>query len=116
MNKQLLNEQIRFQAIAGLRPIGSLGTAYSLKEDDADSDYEDTLDSMGQPPISETSLASLFPGKDVGDMDNEFFMDLFEALGLYFMQNADQLSNMDAMGIAKHCTEAYKAVRGRSSN
>lgn len=112
MDKKLLNEQIRFQAIAGLRPIGSLGTAYSLNEDDADSDYVDT----NAPEISESTLTSLFPGVDKGDMDNYFFMDLFKALRQHFMQNAKTMPNVDAKAIAHHLSQAASALEGRSGN
>ena len=62
------------------------------------------------------SLLQMFPGVDKGEMDNDFFIDLFDALAAYFAENAEELSNMDAMGIARHCQEASRAIKGRSGN
>lgn len=62
------------------------------------------------------SLLQMFPRIDQGEMDNDFFIGLFDALAAYFAENAEELSNMDAMGIARHCQEASRAIKGRSGN
>ena len=71
----------------------------------------------GDDNITEAAdLKSMFPTVDKGEMDNDFFIDLFDALAAYFAENAEELSNIDAMGIARHCQEASRAIKGRSGN
>ena len=71
----------------------------------------------GDAPMTEAmDLKSMFPAVDQGEMDNDFFIDLFDALANYFAANADELTNMDAMGIANHCHQASKAIKGRSGD
>lgn len=62
------------------------------------------------------SLESLFPNVDKGDMDNDFFVNLFDALADYFVEHAEELTNMDAKKIAHHCIQASIAIRERTSN
>ena len=71
----------------------------------------------GDDTITEAAdLKSMFPTVDKGEMDNDFFIDLFDALGDYFVEHKEELTNMDAMSIANHLKMASRAVRGRSSN
>jgi hypothetical protein len=71
----------------------------------------------GDAPMAEAvDIKSMFPAVDQGEMDNDFFIDLFDSLAHYFAANADELDSMDAMGIANHCHQASKAIKGRSSN
>jgi len=78
--------------------------------------YNDTDDIENANLQEIASLQSMFPAVDQGEMDNDWFIDLFQSLAAYFKHNADDLTNMDAEGIARHCEEAAKAIRGRSGN
>ena len=100
MKKNTINEVARFQAIAGIQAVGS------LREDM-------TTNEAG---MGGKSLADFFPGVDKGDMDNSFFINLFDALDNYFEANAEELTNMDAKYLAHICRQASKVIKGRSGN
>lgn len=71
----------------------------------------------GDAPMTEAmDLKSMFPAVDQGEMDNDFFIDLFDALNNYFEANAEELTNMDAKYLAHLCRQASKVIKGRSGN
>ena len=78
--------------------------------------YNDTDDIENANLEEAVDLKSMFPQVDQGEMDNDFFIDLFDSLADYFASNADSLDNMNAMEIANHCHQASKAIQGRTGN
>lgn len=78
--------------------------------------YNDTDDMENMNLQEAVDLKSLFPAVDQGDMDNDFFITLFDALDNYFEVNADELTNMDAKYLAHICRQASKTISNRSSN
>lgn len=58
-NKKLLNEVSRFQAIAGLKPVGSLGTPYNLNED-MEEEGMATTDTVEEEAMNEASWMELW--------------------------------------------------------
>lgn len=65
-----------------------------------------------------SALESMFAtyGVDKGDLTNEFIEDLLAALSSHFRVYADELTNMDAMGIQQDIASAYNKLRKRTSN
>ena len=53
-DKKLLNEVSRFQAIAGLKPVGSFGTPYTLTED-MEEESTTTTDTVEEEAVNEAS-------------------------------------------------------------
>lgn len=79
--------------------------------------FKDQYGDLSEAPMTEAiDLKSMFPAVDQGEMDNDFFMNLFDALDNYFEVNADKLTNMDAKYLAHICRQASKAIKVRSSN
>ena len=109
MKKEQLNEVARFQAIAGIQAVGSLreDMAAELADDDSDAGGMDAA----------ALQAKFFPGHDVGDMDNPFFIDLLNSLADYFGSQRDALGNIKGVDtIVRNLSNAASIIQGRSGN
>jgi len=65
--------------------------------------------------VKEADLAGML-GVDVGDLTNEKVEGLLTAVMNHFYDNAEELSNMDARGIADDIKAALTKLKDRVSN
>jgi len=102
MNKQLLNDVARFQAIAGLQPIGSLSEDITTNEADMGG---------GMTPDTRAALSA------VTMLDANEIEDFLNGLAKYFIHSAsdeDDAPKFDAKEIAHHLSQAASVMQAKT--
>lgn len=99
MKKQLLNEVARFQAIAGLQPIGSLSEDVTTNEADMGG---------GMTPDTRAALSA------VTMLGADEVEDFLNGLANYFASNEEELTNIDVKALVHHLSQAASVMQAKT--